>query len=52
MILVQSLLANLRTLCPQQNCVTKQENVTKRHVANITTILDVFLCFINKHYFV
>ena len=40
---VQSPLANLRTLGTQQKCVTKQENVTKQEVANIPTLLAVFL---------
>ena len=40
---LQSLLANLRTLCPHQKCVTKRENVVKREVENIPTIVAVFL---------
>ena len=34
---LQSPLSNLRTLCPQQKCVTKQE------VESVRTILTVFL---------
>ena len=37
----QLLLANPRTLCPQQKCVIMQENVTKRGIANKYTVLAV-----------
>ena len=53
---LQPLFANLRTLCPQQKCVTKKtkkENLTKREIAYILTILAIYFKvfdYVNRKY--